>query len=85
MTSLSGCISPVAGGVEFEDDGMVGHPVNRRGGGHGVGEDALPLREDQVGRDAQRPGLVAFGNQGEEDLGLLVPLGQGQVGGAVAS
>ena len=47
------------------------HPVNRRSGGHGVGEDALPLREDQVGRDAQRPALVAFANEGEKDLGLL--------------
>ncbi len=66
------CVSPVAGDVEFQDDGVVDDPVNRRGGGHGVGEDALPLREDQVGRDAQRPALVAFGNQGEENLGLLV-------------
>ena len=52
------------------------HPVNRRGGGHWVGEDALPLREDQVRRDAQGPALVAFGDEGEEDLGLLGALGQ---------
>ena len=36
-------IGPVAGDVEFQDDGVVHHPVNRRSGGHGVGEDALPL------------------------------------------
>ncbi len=70
--TLLGCVSPVAGDVEFQDDSVVDHPVNRRGGGHGVGEDALPLGEDQVGRDAQGPALVAFGDQGEEDLGLLV-------------
>ena len=51
---------------------MAHHPVNCRHGGHGVGEDALPLGEDQVGRDTQRPAFVAFCNQGEEDLGLLV-------------
>ncbi len=55
---------------------MVHHPVDCRGGGHGVGEDALPLGEDQVGRDAQGPAFVAFGDEGEEDLGLLVALGQ---------
>ena len=55
---------------------MVNDPVNRRGGGHGVGEDALPIREDQVGGDAQRPALVAFGDEGEEDLRLLVALGE---------
>ena len=55
---------------------MVDHPVNRRGGGHGVGEDALPLREDQIGGDAQRSSFVAFGDEGEKDLGLLGALGQ---------
>ena len=54
---------------------MVRHPVDGRRGGHGVGEDALPLGEDQVGRDAQGPELVAFGDQGEEDLGLPVAPG----------
>ena len=50
------------------------YPVDGRRGGHGVGEDALPLGEDQVGRDAQRPPFVAFGDEGEEDLGLLSAL-----------
>ena len=52
------------------------YPVNRRGGGHGVGKGAFPLGEDQVGRDAQGPALVAFGDEGEENLGLLVALGE---------
>ena len=41
---------PVAGlrwcgswGRKLQDDGVVHDPVNRRGGGHGVGKDALPL------------------------------------------
>ena len=42
------------------------HPVDGRGGGHGVGEDMLPLGEDQVGGDAQGAALVAFGDEGEE-------------------
>ena len=52
------------------------HPVDGRRRGHGVGEDVLPLGEDQVGRDAQGPALVAFGDEREEHLGLLGPLGQ---------
>ena len=31
-------------------------------GRQGVDEDALPLRKDQVGPDAQRPPFVAFGD-----------------------
>ena len=48
LAPLLGSVGPVAGDVKLEDDGVVHDPVNRRGGGHGVGEDALPLREDQV-------------------------------------
>ena len=73
LAALLCCISPVAGDVKLQDDGVVHDPVNRRGGGHGVGKDALPLRKDQVGRDAQGPAFVAFGDQGEEDLGSSAP------------
>ena len=45
---LLGRIGAVAGDVKLQDDGVVHDPVNRRGGGHGVGKDAFPLREDQV-------------------------------------
>ena len=76
LAALLCCVSPVAGDVKLQDDGVVDYPVNRCGGGHGVGEDALPLREDQVGRDAQGPAFVAFCDEGEEDLGLLSTLGQ---------
>ena len=31
------------------------------GGGHGVGEDELPFREDQIGGDAEGAALAAFG------------------------
>ena len=55
---------------------MEHDPVDGRGGGHGVGEDAFPLAEEQVGRDAQRRSLAALGDRGEEDPGLLVALGQ---------
>ena len=48
LAPLLGSIGPVAGDVKLQDDGVVHDPVNRRGGGHGVGEDAFPLREDQV-------------------------------------
>ena len=48
LAPLLGSVGPVAGDVKLQDDGVVHDPVNRRGGGHGVGKDALPLREDQV-------------------------------------
>ena len=48
LAPLLGSVGPVAGDVKLQDDGVVHDPVNRRGGGHRVGEDALPLREDQV-------------------------------------
>ena len=48
LDALLGSVGPVAGDVKLEDDGVVHDPVNRRGGGHGVGKDALPLGEDQV-------------------------------------
>ena len=43
LAPLLGCVGPVAGDVKLQDDGVVHDPVNRRGGGHGVGKDALPL------------------------------------------
>ena len=48
LDALLGSVGAVAGDVKLQDDGVVHDPVNRRGGGHGVGEDALPLGEDQV-------------------------------------
>ena len=42
----------------------------------GLAKMRSPLREDQVGRNAQGPPFVAFGDEGEEDLGLLGALGQ---------
>ena len=48
LAPLLGSVGAVAGDVKLQDDGVVHDPVNRRGGGHGVGKDALPLREDQV-------------------------------------
>ena len=50
--------------------------VYRRSRRHGVGEDLLPLTEDQVGRDAQGATLVALGYQGEQRLGLISALRQ---------
>ena len=42
LDALLGCVGAVAGDVKLQDDGVVHHPVNRRGGGHGVGKDAFP-------------------------------------------
>ena len=48
LDALLGCVGAIAGAVKLQDDGVMDHPINRRRGGHGVGEDAFPLREDQV-------------------------------------
>ena len=55
LTTLLSDSIAVAGDVEFQDDRVVDHPVDGRRGGHGVGEDILPLGEAQVGCDAQGP------------------------------
>ena len=70
LTTLLGHSGAVAGDVEFQDDRVVDHPVDGRGCGHWVGEDVLPLGEDQVGRDAQGPAFVALGDEavGSPDL-----------------
>ena len=47
LTPLLGCVGAVAGDVKLQDDGVMDHPINRRRGGHGVGEDAFRLRGDQ--------------------------------------
>ena len=52
------------------------HPVNCCSSGHGVGEDLLPLREDQVGCDAEGLVFVALGDEGKEHLRLLGALRQ---------
>ena len=52
LTTLLGRSGAVAGDVEFQDDRMVDHPVDGRRGCHWVGEDVLPLGEDQIRGDA---------------------------------
>ena len=52
LTTLLGHSGAVAGDVEFQDDRMVDHPVDGRRGCHWVGEDVLPLGEDQIRGDA---------------------------------
>ena len=52
LTTLPSHSGSIAGDVEFQDDRVVDHPVDGRRGCHWVGEDMLPLGEDQVGGDA---------------------------------
>ena len=77
LTALLGHSGAVAGDVEFQDDRVVDHSVDGRRRGHWDWRICAPTgRRDQVGRDAQGPALVAFGDQSEEHLGLLRTLGQ---------
>ena len=61
--SLLGCISPLAGDVKFEDDGLVGCLVNGRSSGHGVGECSLRQAVDDGGPATGV--LVRFGTLGQ--------------------
>ena len=76
LATLLGCVSPVAGDVELEDDGVVHHPVDGCGGGHEVGKDALSLGENRVRGYTQGRSFVAFAYESEEDFRFLGPLGQ---------
>ena len=76
LTPLLSHSGSVAGHVEFQDDRVMHDAVDGRRGGHGIGEDVLPLGEDQVGGDAQGPAFVALGDESEEHLGLFGSLGQ---------
>ena len=75
-TPLLSHSSAVAGDVECQDDRVVDHPVDGRRGCHGVGEDMLPLGEDQVGRDAQGPAFVAFGDPVKSTSDSSAPWGR---------
>ena len=50
---------------------MVHQAVDRRGGGHLVAEDSVPLAEDQVARHHHRAPLVTLGEQREQHFGLV--------------
>ena len=56
LTPLLGGVGAVAGDVKLQDDGVMHHPVDGRGGGHGVGKDALPLGSvPSIGVKARHP------------------------------
>jgi hypothetical protein len=56
---------------ELEDSGMMDEAVDGSRCSHGIFEDLVPLREDQVGDDDDGLFLVAFGEKREEDLHLF--------------
>ena len=59
---------------EFNDDAVVDDAVDGSGRGHGVFEDLVPLRKDQVGSDDDAAAFVAFGQQGEEHFHFVAGL-----------
>ena len=50
LAPLLGRIGTKAGDVKLEDDGVMDHPVDGRGGGHGVGTPAVRVRRRLNGR-----------------------------------
>ena len=45
--------------------------IDRRGRGHLIPEDPIPLREDEIARDADGASLIAFSEEREKNLRLL--------------
>ena len=64
-------LGPEAGDIEFQQDRVMHQPIDRRGGRHLIAEDPIPVREDQIAGDEDGASLVAFGQEREENLGLL--------------
>ena len=80
LAPLLGSVGAVAGDVKLQDHGVVDHPVDGRGRGHGVGTVTLPLGDGQARGDAQGPALVAFVEEQEvEVVQFAQPTGQIQV------
>jgi hypothetical protein len=53
---------------------MMHQPVDGRGGGHRVFEDAVPLAEDQVAADEHAFALIPFREEGKQYLHLIAVL-----------
>ena len=50
---------------------MVHETIDRRGGGHLVAKDPVPLTEHEIARDHDRAAFIPFGQEGEQHLGFL--------------
>ena len=76
---LTGCSLAAAGRVlgakardiKFQQHRVMDQAIDRRGGGHLIAEDPIPVGKDQIAGDEDRSALVAFGEEREENLGLL--------------
>ena len=56
-----GGLCPIAGPVEFENDAVVGDPIDGRRRGHGVLEYPVSLGEHQVRRDDHALPFIGLG------------------------
>ena len=66
LLALPSYTSAVAEDVEFQDDKVMHHPAAGRRRCHRIGEDVLPLGQDQGRGYSQGPAFVPLGDQGEE-------------------
>ena len=71
LAAAFGVLGPEAGDIEFQQDRVMHQAIDRRGRRHLIAEDPIPVREDQIARDEDGASLVAFGEEREENLGLL--------------
>lgn len=74
MPFVRGVVSPEAGPSHLDDDGVVNEAIDGSSSGHGVAEDAVPLREDEVANDGDALALVALSEEGKEHFHLVALL-----------
>ena len=76
LNTLGGFLGTVAGDFlpEFHDDAVVNHPIDGRRGGHGIFEDLVPLREDQVRGDDDAAAFVTLRQERKEYFHLVARL-----------
>jgi len=53
---------------------VVDQAINGGHGGHGILENLVPFRKDQIGTDHEAAPFIALGQEGEEHLHLFAAL-----------
>ena len=76
MNTLISFLGAVAGDLlsEFNSNAMVDNAVNGSCRGHGIFEDLIPLRKDQVSSNDDAAALVVFSQRGEENSHFIAGL-----------
>ena len=64
----------ITGQIQFQDHTVMNQSIDGRGGGHGILEDLLPVREHQVAGQQKASLFVSMREEGKENLHFLAAL-----------